>query len=305
MPSQRQIRYFLMVAEYQSFTAAADALFVAQPALSRQIAELETELGFPLFERLPRGVRLTPGGQHYRERMQAVTKLLGEAAEEARYLARGEAGVLRLLHSSSLPVPHFMPWLQRLLDEVSGVRIELDRIASEQQLAELAAGKADMGLVRLPLLRREPAVSLSPLPPERLWVLVPQGHALQAQPEVHLAQLADFPFVSAVHRERGGLARRVTDLCLRAGFSPQPGRVISRKTAMLDLVAAGLGIAVIPEGLAQQARAGTVCLPLADADAFAESALVLPLRPSPLAQRLAAIALGQPIAGGQTASVRG
>lgn len=288
MSSLRQIRYFLTVAEFGSFTAAAAALFVAQPALSRQIALLEEELGFPLFERLPRGVRLTPAGERYRVRMQNCLRELDEAAEEGRDLAHGQGGVLRLLHSSSTPVSVFLPWLRQLLAQVPRLRVDLDRLSSELQIAEIAAGKADLGLVRLPLLRRDPAVRLLPLPPEPLQVLLPVAHPLAGRAALHLAELAPYPFVSAVHRERGGLARCVADLCLERGFVPQLAPVLSRKTAMLDLVAAGFGIAVVPAGLAAQAGPGTTCRPLLDADAQTEWAVAVPLQAGPLAQRLLA-----------------
>lgn len=297
MPSLRQIRYFLTVAEHGGFTPAADALFVAQPALSRQIAGLEAELGFSLFERLPRGVELTPAGRLYRERVQALEVELAAAARAGKSLERGEAGHLRLLHSSSLPVPYFLPWLRRLLTDAPDVQVDLDRVSSEQQIVELAAGRADVGLVRLPVLRRDAAVEWLPLPAERLHAALPVDHPLAAKPALMLAELAGFPFVSAVHRERGGLARQVTDLCLRRGFVPRLAQVVSRKTSMLDLVDAGLGVAVLPAGLAAMARPNTVCVPLGDTDAVAESALVLPVRATPLARRFAALVTAATVSG--------
>jgi len=284
MPSLKQIRYFLSVADLGGFTPAAAGLFVAQPALSRQIALLEEELGFALFVREPRGVRLTPAGALYRERVLGVEQLLAGAAEEGGQLAKGEAGVLRLLHSSSLPARSLLPAMQRFLEESPRARIDLDRIASETQISEVAAGRADLGIIRLPVLRRDPAVRLLDLPPERLWVALPPAHPLSGRDTLLLAELQDEAFVSAVHRERGGLARRVTELCLQRGFVPRTARIISRKTSMLDLVAAGLGIAVIPAGMTPSAPAGIVFRPLADADAEAHSALLLPLQASPLAE---------------------
>ena len=100
MISFRQIRYFLAVAEAGNFSLAAAGLFVAQPALSRQIAALEEELGVTLFVREARGVRLTPGGELFRARVAGMDAELASAADDTRALARGEAGVLRLLHSS-------------------------------------------------------------------------------------------------------------------------------------------------------------------------------------------------------------
>lgn len=290
MPSLKQIRYFLTVADLGGFTSAAAALYVAQPALSRQVALLEAELGFALFDREPRGVRLTPAGTLYRDRVATVQSLLDAAGDEGRQLAQGEAGVVRLLHSSSTPASSLMGVLTPFLAQRPGARIDLDRVASDLQITEVAAGRADLGLVRLPVLRRDARVTLQELPPERLWLALPAHHPWAdrsaAGTGVTVAELDGQPLVSAVHRERGGLARRVTDLCLSRGFSPTVARVVSRKTAMLDLVAAGHGVAVVPERMRAQATPGVVHVALLDADATARSALVLPLQPLPLAQAL-------------------
>lgn len=287
MPSLKQIRYFLTVADLGGFTPAAAALFVAQPALSRQVAQLEEELGFTLFEREPRGVRLTPAGAVYRDRVVAIEHLLTAAAEEGEQLASGEAGVLRLLHSSSIPASSLLPVIERFLQACPKARIDLDRIASEMQVTEVASGKADLGVIRLPVLRRDAGVRFIELPPERLWVALPADHALAGCNSLGMSDLQQQAFVSAVHRERGGLARLVTDLCLRQGFVPRTARVVSRKTSMLNLVAAGLGIAVVPERMRTLDMAGVTFRPLHDPEAVALSALVLPERPTPLAQAFA------------------
>lgn len=290
MPSLRQLRYFLAVAEHGGFTPAAAALFVAQPALSRQIALLEEELGFALFAREPRGVRLTPAGRQFRERVGQIDASLQAAIEDSRQLSRGEAGVLRLAHSSSLPLQRLLPVLAEFAAAVPAARVDIDRLSSEQQVAEIAEGKADIGLIRLPVLRRTDGLQLLRLAPERLHVALPPGHRLAAAPAVALAELAGEAFVSAVHRERGGLARRVTELCLGRGFVPRLAAAISRKTSQLTLVGAGFGIAVVPAGMCVLAPPGVDCRPLADADATADSALLLAAEPAPLAARFAALA---------------
>lgn len=287
MASLKQIRYFLTVADLGGFTPAAASLFVAQPALSRQIAQLETELGFALFERNPRGVALTTAGEHYRERMRGIERQLSLAADEAAQLARGNSGVLRLLHSSSIPLASLLPVIRQFLELAPGARIDLDRVSSETQVGEIAKGSADVGVIRLPVLRRDTAVEFIELPNERLWVALPAGHRLAGADRISLADLVQESFVSAVHRERGGLARRVTELCLARGFLPRLARVISRKTSMLDLVAAGLGIAVVPQRMTVIANPNLIYRPLDDDDAEAGSAIIRPLRPTPLAARFA------------------
>jgi DNA-binding transcriptional LysR family regulator len=285
MPTLRQLRYFLTIADLGGFTQAAGALFVAQPALSRQIALLEEEWGFRLFERTAHGLRLTPPGLLLRERVGNIDKLLLAATEEAAQVARGEAGVLRLLHSSSVPVASFIPAIKRFVATAPRARIELDRVSSEVQISEIAAGNADIGIVRLPVLRRDPAVQVVELGSERLWVALPEDHPLGRQKKLTLKQLSEESFVSAIHRERGGLARLVTDLCLRAGYVPKLAPTISRKTSMLDLVASGFGVAVVPHAMTHLPTRRIIFRPLKDAEAVSAVALVRPQKPSSLAMR--------------------
>lgn len=290
MPNLRQIRYFLTIADQGGFTSAATTLCVAQPALSRQIALLEQEVGFSLFKREPRGVSLTPAGALFHARVANLEQSLLAAIEESRQLNCGEAGVLRLLHSSSIPVDHFLPAIRQFTLAAPGARIDLDRISSEQQIVEIAGAKADLGFIRLPVLRRDPSVNLIQLPPERLWVALPEAHRLATRKNLSLADLVDEPFASAVHRERGGLARCVTNLCLSRGFAPRLAPVISRKTSMLTLVAAAFGIAVVPECMTITGVTGVTFRALADDDAVTTAALALPLECSALAQRFVSIA---------------
>lgn len=295
MPSLRQIQYFLTVADLGGFTPAAATLFIAQSALSRQISQLEEELGFVLFEREPRGVRLTPAGAVYRERVASIPKTLTAAAEEGLQLARGEAGVLRLLHSSTIPASSLMPVLEQFTAARPQARIDLDRASSEEQVLLVANGTADVGIIRLPVLRRDARLRMVELAAERLWLALPAGHALVKEgegnepPGVAIARLRDELFVSAVYREQGGLARVVTDLCLKRGFVPQTARIVSPKTSMLNLVAAGRGIAIVPERMTTLRMEGIRYLPLTDADAVSTCALLLPQQATPLGEAFAAL----------------
>jgi len=211
MPSLRQIQYFLTVADTGGFSHAAANLFIAQSALSRQISLLEEELGFSLFDREPRGVRLTSAGTVYRDRVSSIPKTLALAAEEGLQLARGEAGVLKLLHSSTIPAMSLMPTLERFTEICPKARVDLDRASSEEQVTLVANGNADIGIIRLPVLRRDARVRFVELEPERLWVAFPEDHPQARQSSVTVASLKNELFVSAVYREHGGLARVVAN----------------------------------------------------------------------------------------------
>lgn len=289
MPSFRQIHYFLTVADLGGFTQAAATLFIAQSALSRQISQLEEELGFVLFDREPRGVRLTPAGAVYRERVMMIPKTLAAAAEEGLQLSRGEAGALRLLHSSTIPAASLMSVLNRFMAACPKARIDLDRASSEQQVSLVANGNADIGVIRLPVLRRDSRVRFVELAAERLWVAVPDAHPLAKQESISVASLEQEQFVSAVYRERGGLARVVTDLCLKKGFVPGAAQIVSPKTSMLSLVAANKGIAIVPERMTTLGGQGIIYVPLSDEDAQSTCALVVPLKPTLLVKTFADI----------------
>ena len=147
---------FAVIGAYAVFTLVGfgSALLASSPlALLMPVARvipllalLEAELGFPLFLREARGVSLTPAGERYRDRVAGVEQLLAAAAEEGGQLARGESGVLRLLHSSSIPAQSLLPAIGQFLERCPAARIELDRIASPRMFALV---DADGSLLRV------------------------------------------------------------------------------------------------------------------------------------------------------------
>jgi len=192
--------------------------------------------------------------------------------------------VLRLLHSSTVPVSSLMPDLDRFMRDCPGARIDLDRASSEDQVTDVANGHADIGIVRLPVLRRDARVRFVELAAERLCAALPADHPLAGRKRIAIARLRREPFVSVVYRERGGLARVVLDLCLKRGFVPAAARIVSPKTSMLNLVAAGRGVAIVPARMASVGIDGVVFVPISDEDAQSVCALVLPVEPTVLAQ---------------------
>ncbi|MFJ2992646.1 LysR substrate-binding domain-containing protein [Pandoraea sp. NPDC087047] len=275
MVSLRQLRYFLEVVDAGGFSAAAERLFVAQSALSRQISELERELQAVLLERSSKGVTLTPAGRTFVvEARRVLTELEGSVAL-TRSVARGEQGTVRLAHSSSVPFAGPLPpALYAHLQANPGVSVDISTLSSEQQQDEIEAGRIDVGLVRLPVLRPAPSLVCETIVRERLLLLVPQGHALAGETSVSVAALASEPFVSLPHRERGGLSYRVAQLCQQHGFFPVAARATSRKATLVNLVAAGFGVAIVPESLAALAGADVRRVALNEANADSEVALL-------------------------------
>ncbi len=286
MISTRQLRYFVEIAECGSFSAAAERLFVAQSALSRQIKALEDQLQTPLFERTARLPRLTTAGEAFFPKARNLLAELHRAGELATQVGHGQLGTLRLSHSSTVPMSgRLLQGISRYLQQCPGASMDIAKLSSEAQLEELAEGRLDVGLLRLPVLRQREGVQVIPLFSEPLLVALPPTHPLALDPPdqgIDLARLRDEAFISIPHPQRGGLSYLSAELCMRQGFFPKAARVMSRKTTQLQLIQAGFGIALLPESMQDIAPASIRFLPLADADCQSTIALAHRQEPTPL-----------------------
>lgn len=265
MTSIRQLRYFVEIADLGSFTAAAERLCVAQSALSRQIKELEEQLTTPLFERTARQPRLTPAGHAFLGRARLLLADLEKAERLAQEVGLGLRGTLRLNHSSTVPLTGAL--LQRLgiyLDENPDVSIDIAQQSSEGQMVDIAEGRLEIGLLRLPVLRQPANVEFHTLFSEPLLLAVSAQHPLAAAPRVALGQLSNERFISLPHRQRGGLSYLSASLCMKAGFFPQAAQVVSRKNTQLQLIQANFGIAILPECMRAIAPSSVHFVPLVD-----------------------------------------
>lgn len=287
MISTRQLRYFVEIADSGSFSAAAERLFVAQSALSRQIKELEKQLQTPLFERTARQPHLTAAGEAFYPRARNLLSELLKASETATQVGNGQLGTLRLSHSSTVPMSGvLLQGINMWLERCPGVSMDIVKLSSEAQLEEIADGRLDIGLLRLPVLRQREGVRVEPLYKEQLLLAVPPNHRLARSNEpVDLEQLKDEAFISIPHPQRGGLSYLAAELCMRAGFFPKAARVMSRKTTQLQLIQAGFGIALLPKSMQDIAPANVHFLPLADPDCLSTVALACPPTPSRLVEQ--------------------
>ena len=285
MLSTRQLRYFVEIAECGSFSTAAERLFVAQSALSRQIKDMESRLQTPLFERTARQPRLTAAGEAFLPRARNLLTELSKASELATQVGKGQLGTLRLSHSSTVPMSgRLLRGISDYLDQQPGVSMDIVKLSSEAQLEELAEGRLDVGLLRLPVLRQREGVQIIPLYKERLLLAVPPRHWLAVDNHakgIDLGLLKDEAFISIPHPQRGGLSYLTAELCMRQGFFPKAARVVSRKTTQLQLIHAGFGIALLPESMQDIAPPDIRFLPLADPDC--QSTVALACRQSPTA----------------------
>lgn len=293
MISTRQLRYFVEIADSGSFSAAAERLFVAQSALSRQIKELEGQLDTPLFERTARQPRLTAAGLAFLPRARTLLGDLDKASRLATEIGQGLRGSLRLSHSSTVPLTGaLLTRLSGYLQDNPGVSMEIAQASSEAQLEELAAGRLELGLMRLPVLRQHEGVCVAPLLEEPLLLAVAAEHPLAGRERVHLKELRDEAFISIPHRQRGGLSYLSAELCMREGFFPRAARLVSRKTTQLQLIQAGFGVALLPQCMRDIAPAALRWVPLADEGCVSTVALACRRDAGPLVQQVLACLRG-------------
>lgn len=238
-----QLRYFVTAARLEHFTRAAEANHVSQPSLSQQISNLEREVGAPLFYRQGRSVRLTDAGRTlllYAERILEEEEAAKRAVQEVVGLRRGQLALW------TLPTPgqHLLPrHLAAFRKTYPDVEITLRETVPAKAVAEaVAGGKADIGIVHLPY--QVEGLEHRELLQEELALVVPDAHPLAEKGEVALAALAAEDFIWAP--EGATSAHPLYAACLAAGFAPRIACISGSAQGMQELVAAGLGIALLP-----------------------------------------------------------
>lgn len=251
----RHIRYFLAVAEEGHVTRAAERLGIQQPPLSLQIRALEQELGVLLFRRKPRGVELTDAGMAFLEHARGILSQVDRACASTRRTARGEQGRLVVGFTSSAPFHPFIPRIIRAFREQAPlVELVLEESGSGDLVQRLRSDEIDVAIIRSGVTD---AVGLlaKPILNEEMLVALPTGHPLavsggKKRPALlPLASLAKETFILYKRPGGPGLYDTIIAACRNAGFSPRVGQEAPRIISTLSLVAAGLGVSIVPASL--------------------------------------------------------
>lgn len=275
MISLRQLKYFVEIVAAGSYTRASERLYIAQSALSRQIKELERDMDVVLLRRDAKQIELTQAGLDFHDKARKILDDVEHAISQARYIGKGERGEIRLLHSSSVPLsPPLGPGLNDVLQTFPGITLDISQASSELQALEIEEGRADLGLARLPILRKHPHLLTLPLYEEKLVVAVALQHRLAQRQKIDVAELKEELFVSMPHRDRGGLSYLVAERCIAHGFFPKVARATSRKASLLSLVNANFGIAIVPDSMRAIAVSGVAFIDLQEADFRSEVVLM-------------------------------
>ena len=248
----RHLRYFVAVAEEANFTRAAARLGIGQPPLSQQIQALERELGTPLFRRTHAGAELTEAGTAFLAEARRVLVDVERAADTARRIARGEAGRLRLGFTASAAfnprVPHLIRDFRRQWPKV---QLVLEETNTAGLLAALHDGRLDAAFVRYSPSAPPPDLELLRFPDEPMLIAVPAGHPLAQQAQAPLAALAGEPFILFPRSFGSSLYDEILSVCRDSGFSLQITQEAPQMSSIVNLVAAELGVSVVPESTAQ------------------------------------------------------
>ncbi|WJY13332.1 LysR family transcriptional regulator [Pectobacteriaceae bacterium CE90] len=244
----RQLRYFLAVAETLHFTAAAEKIGIAQPPLSQQIQKLEHEIGTPLFIRNKRHVELTEAGIFFREKAQKIIAEAESALAQIKMVARGESGHLSIGFAGSIVFHGFVASAMREFRKIyPEVVIHSKESNSIDLMDKVRDAAIDCALVRLPLKIEH--LNCVQLVDEPMIAVLPLGHQLAQNPEISLNDLADDSFITFPREIGPVLYDSIIRACQDAGFSPRLKMESPQISSSINLVAAGFGVAVIPESL--------------------------------------------------------
>ena len=264
----RHLRYFVGVGEEQHFGRAAARLHVAQPALSRQIQDLEKELGFPLFDRLPRGVRLSAAGKLFLSDARRILQDVDGAKRRAERIALGQAGTLRIgiataISWHGLVVNSFREFRRRHPD----VELVLQHLVSVHQVEAVLSDRLDAGF----------AAAVTPWHTElehhqfaldRMVLAVPTGHPLTKRKRIRLRDLRSMPFIWFHRWVNPAFYDQMMEACARRGLSaPRIVQEATERDTVLGLVQCRIGIAWVTESTRWHCPKGIVLLPVADMNA--------------------------------------
>lgn len=256
----RHLRYFVTVAEELHFGRAAQRLQMAQPPLSQQIRQLEQELNVQLLHRTKRIVRLTEAGQVFLQQARQILTQSEEAIEAAQRASRGEVGRLVIGFVGSATYSILPTALKAFRHQFPDVRLILHEMTTTEQIEALHDNRIHLGFIRPPL--NDDRLRVESVYQESLVAVLPEAHAIATQKQVSLRSLACEPFILFPRHLGAGLYDQIIGLCQQSGFTPQVAQEAIQMQTIVSLVAAELGVALVPASLQNLQRVGVVYKPL-------------------------------------------
>ena len=271
----RHLRYFVAIGEEENYRRAAQRLHVAQTALSTQIQDLEAELGFKLFDRLPRGVKLSAAGRLFLEDSRRILQQVNDAAARAARVARGQSGTLRVGFTENAS------WRGVVPDSFRGFRerqpdaeLQLTPATSLEQLEAIRLGRLDGGFV-FNMPRNDEELDQLAVAMQHVELAAPKGHPLSKVKKLRLRDLIDAAFVWFPRRESPAFYDRLIHECYRGGLkSPRIVQEAVNEATILSLVSHGMGLGWVNGTARWRCPEGVVILSVVDLDMPLPLALV-------------------------------
>lgn len=241
----RHLRYFVAVAEQLHFRQAAEIIHVAQPALSQQIKQLEEEIGVTLFERSRHKVRLTPAGKAFYENAQRILNQADQAVVKARKVESGDAGTIRIGFVSTAAIRVLPVAMKKLQRQVPLAEVELNELAAGEQVDGLYREQLDIGFVHAKL--SQDVLKTMVVARDRLIVAVPGSCKLARCRRIDLKDLASWTAIMPAGHSSSGFYEQVRMAYQQAGVRPERVHNTRLLQTGLLLVAAGVGVSLVPE----------------------------------------------------------
>ena len=267
----RHLRYFLVVAEERHITRAAARLGLQQPPLSQQIHALERELGTKLFTRLPRGVELTPAGEGFLEEARAVLSGVERATVRARAAAMGQRGRISIgLTTSASLHPGVTRTLRAYANSHAAVSLDLHANSAAGLTEALLRAEVHVAIMRAAVARPVDLI-FRELAREDMLIALPSDHSLVrrtasgANAPISLRALAGERLILVRRHAAPGMYGNVVDACHKAGFEPLIVAEVEQMLISMNLVAAGVGISLVPASIREIRQEGIVYCPVLDA----------------------------------------
>jgi len=261
----RHLRYFVAVGEEQHYNRAAQRLRVAQPALSRQIQDLEEEIGFKLFDRLPRGVKLSVAGQCFMEDARRILEQVSQATARAKRVASGQSGTLRVGFVESMSWHGVVPdSFREFRLRQPDAELQLKPLSSREQIEAVHSGALDAGFV-FAISNINRGLAQLPVASLNLMLAAPKGHPLAKLQMLRLRDLSDAAFIWFPRRESPAFYDRLMHECFRNGLkSPHIIQEALNEATILSLVACRMGVAFVSSATRWRCPESVVLLPVMD-----------------------------------------
>lgn len=269
-----QLKCFLAAAETLHFGKAAQSLNVLPATLGRQISQLEDYLGVPLFVRTTRAVSLTEAGRHVLDDARQLVAQAQAFEDKARAVRSNDAHVLKVGAIDSAAAGLIPQILQPMQAAHPGLEIQIVEQKTIHLLPRLLSGSLDIAFCRPPDLR-DPRLVFRTLFHETAVVALPGSHRLADRPQIEIADLAEEPLIVPDRRSRPHSHDLTMSLFLKAGLTARVAQIAEEKQTIVNLVAAGTGLAIVPRWTARLRVEGVRFIPLANADASSQAKLIL------------------------------